>query len=178
MRIRNLILAAMFAALIYIAITFFRVPNPVGGIIHFGDAFIFLAAVVLPFPYAMFAAGIGAGLSNALSGFIMWMPFTIIIKPLMTLCFTSKQTKIFVGPRNYIAPLFAGMINLVLYYLATVFLIGFGFMGDGPTGVALWLTPMGGVLGDVIQFGGSAAIFFVLAKAIDRLDLKMRLLDT
>ena len=169
-RIRNIVLTALFAAMIFTAITLVRVPNPIGGIIHFGDTFIFLAGAVLPFPYPLFAAGIGAGLANINAGLFMWAPFTVVIKPLMTLCFTARTPKILESRRNYIAPFFAGAINLVLYYLALSLLIGLGIREvdeDVTMRVAL-LIPMANVPGDLIQFAGSAVGYFALAKFIDR----------
>jgi len=161
---KRLVTTALFAALIFVAIIAIRVPNPIGGIIHFGDAFIFLAAVILPFPYALLAAAVGAGMSNLFLGIPMWAPFTILIKPLMTLCFTSRSDSILVTKRNIIAPFGAGLINLVLYYLAAVILFG------------NWLAPMAGVPGDLIQFAGSAIFYYIIAYTFDRLEIKKRLI--
>jgi len=162
MNTKRIVLTAMFAALIFTAIVVIRVPNPIGGIIHFGDTFIFLAAVMLPFPYALPAAAIGAGMANLFLGIPMWAPFTIVIKPLMTLCFTGRGGAILSQKRNMIAPFGAGLINLVLYYIAAVILF------SDP------LAPMAGVPGDLIQFAGSAVFYYIIAYTFDRLGLKER----
>jgi len=176
-RVKTLVQSALFAALIFVSITMLSIPNPLGGIIHFGDAFIFLAATMLPFPYALFTAAIGAGFANLALGGTMWIPFTIIIKPLMTLCFSNKGEIIFSSKRNYIAPVVAGLINLILYYLATVILMTLGVVAipDGGAGTAAlgpWIAPMAGVPGDMIQFAGSATFYFVIAHTFDRLKIK------
>ena len=162
MHLKRLVLTALFAALIFISIIFFHVPNGMGGVIHFGDGIIFIAAAILPFPYAIPAAAIGAGMFNLVRAPI-WFPFTIFIKPLMTLCFSSKSDTILGDKRNILAP-FAGLIiNTVLYFIANWILFDqYTAIGAGP---AL-----------LIQGGGSIVIFFIIAYAFDRVGLKARLI--
>ena len=66
---RLLTSAAMFAAMITLTTAYlFHIPiGANGGYIHFGDAFIYLAASLLPMPYACAAAAIGGGLADFLS---------------------------------------------------------------------------------------------------------------
>ena len=100
-KLRLLTLTAVFAALTYVLTAFLQVPT-VKGYVHIGDAVIFLAAAVLPTPYAAAAGAIGAGLSDALSGYFIWVPATIVIKALTTLAFTNKSEHI-VSPRHLAA---------------------------------------------------------------------------
>ena len=70
-QLRLMILTALFAAMTF-ALTFsVRIPMPSGGYIHLGDAMIYLSACILPFPYAIAAAGIGGAqisdIANALN---------------------------------------------------------------------------------------------------------------
>ena len=53
-KMKNLTLSAMFAAVIMLMILYlFHIPvGSSGGYVHFGDAFIYLAACFLPMPYA------------------------------------------------------------------------------------------------------------------------------
>ena len=161
MRIKYLTLSALFAALIFISITFFHIPNGFGGVIHFGDGIIFMAAVILPFPYAIPAAAIGAGMFN-LVRVPIWLPFTIVIKPLLTLCFTSKNDKILGETRNVMGPFVGLVLNTGLYFFANWFLF------DQYTAIAA-------APGLLIQGGGSIVIFFVLAFALDKVGFKARL---
>ena len=96
-KMKNLTLSAMFAAVIMLMILYlFHIPvGSSGGYVHFGDAFIYLAACFLPMPYACGAAAIGAGLADVLSGSAIWAIPTMIIKPLTALWFTNKQEKLF-----------------------------------------------------------------------------------
>ena len=94
-KVKTLAIAALLAAIICIATTSFHIPVGVnGGYVHVGDAFIYMAASILPLPYAMMAAAIGAGLADLPSGVAVWVIPTIIIKPILVLFFASKNEKI------------------------------------------------------------------------------------
>ena len=99
-----LTVTGLFAAIITLMTAYIcHIPYGAnGGYIHFGDALIYVAAVILPRPYAMAAAAIGGGLADLLTA-PMWAPATIIIKMLITLPFTSKNGRMLNG-RNIIAP--------------------------------------------------------------------------
>ena len=158
MKTRRLVITALFAALIFVSILFFHIPNGLGGVIHFGDALIFIAATMLPFPYAIAAAALGAGLFN-LVRVPIWLPFTIVIKPLMTLCFNSSDNKIFNSKKNIIAPFIAAAINTVLYFGANWILFD-------------WYTAIGAFLPLIIQGIGSVIFYFIIAFALDRIEAK------
>ena len=92
--VKKMVLTAFMAALITL-LTAYICHVPIGineGYIHFGDAFIYIAAAILPTPYAMAAGAIGAGLADLLTAPV-WAPATIIIKLLLVLPFTSKENK-------------------------------------------------------------------------------------
>ena len=93
---RLLTSAAMFAAMITLTTAYlFHIPiGANGGYIHFGDAFIYLAASLLPMPYACAAAAIGGGLADFLSGVPIWVIPTMIIKPLTAVWFTSHSERL------------------------------------------------------------------------------------
>ena len=171
-RVKHIVLAGLFAALIFVSILLLNFPNPAGGIIHFGDSLIFTAAVLLPFPYGLFAAAIGPGLLN-----IVRVPhfffFTILIKPIMTLCFTNKGKTILGQKRNLVAPFVAAIINIVLYFFATMILFALGVIEFD--GLGAWAAGIAGLPGDFIQGAGSIFVFFVIAGALDTLKVKERL---
>ena len=92
--VRRLALGALFAALIFCGTYFIKIPLPAGaGYIHAGDGFVFLAAVVFPAPYAIGAAAVGAGLSDIIGGYPLWLPATIGVRALAVLLFTRKNKK-------------------------------------------------------------------------------------
>jgi uncharacterized repeat protein (TIGR04002 family) len=159
--IKLLIISALFTAITAIFILFVRIPVVVsGGIIHVGDSIIYLAACILPFPYALIAAGIGGAMANVLGGHLMFAPFTMIIKALITLPYSAKSEKI-LTKRNALMVLPAGCITVAGYFVAVWVLF------DIPIAVAA-------IYGDVIQAAGSAVLFIVIAAALDKVKLKQR----
>ena len=170
---RALVLSAVFAALIFVSITLFRIPNGLGGFIHFGDSLIYVAAAMLPLPFGLLVAAIGPGLFNLFSESPFWFPFTIVIKPIMALCFTNRGGRILGSKRNIIAPFVAGVINTVLYFGANMLLFAMGILPGGHVGV--WAAGIAALPALLIQAGGSVVIFFVIAHALDRLKMKERI---
>ena len=63
-QIRRLVLTGLFAALIYLFTSIFKIPTG-QGYTHAGDGMIFLAASILPAPYAVAAGAIGGGERSA-----------------------------------------------------------------------------------------------------------------
>ena len=158
------VLTALFAALIFVVTAYlFHIPTPAtGGYIHLGDAFLYLAASILPAPYAVAAGGIGEALSDALTGSAVYALPTLVIKSAMVLCFTSSA-KTVISKRDLAASAAAGGICIGGYYLTEVVLLG-GFAA-----------PVAEIPGNLIQAAASAAIYILLGRAFDRLKLKDRL---
>ncbi len=72
-KLHLLIMSALFAAAIAVMTAYLlHIPIPTGGYIHVGDALIYLAACLLPAPYAVGAAMVGAGLADLLTA-PMWV---------------------------------------------------------------------------------------------------------
>lgn len=163
---RNLTWSAMFAAVIMLMTVYlFHIPiGSNGGYLHFGDAFIYLAACFLPMPYACAAAAIGGGLADMMSGSMIWVIPTMIIKPLTALWFTNKTEKL-ISKHNIIAVFGAGVVSNVGYYTAEALIVG------------NWVTPLATQWGNVIQSAGSGVIFVLMAAAIDKLALKKKLVN-
>ena len=67
-KLYRLVTAALFAAAIAVMTAYMlHIPIPTGGYIHIGDALIYLAACLLPAPWAMAAGAVGAGLADLLT---------------------------------------------------------------------------------------------------------------
>jgi len=160
---RHLVQSSLFTAVIFVCITFLHIPNGLGGIIHFGDGLIFLAGALLPLPYAMVAASLGAGLMNWHVG-SPFLPFTLAIKPLLTMFFTSRQPNI-LCKQNYGAPFLAATLNTGLYAIANGILFG-----GRPAAIA-------SIPALLIQGGASIAFYFILAYFLDKAQFKRRILQ-
>lgn len=158
---RTLVSAALFAGIICITIAYFlHVPvGGNGGFVHVGDAFIYLAAVLLPTPYAACAAAIGAGMADILTGSANWALATIIIKPILVLFFTNRSKKI-INTRNIFAAIIAGIVGTALYMIAEGIMYG--------SFVSAFVLSLGGL----VQPLGSFIVFVVIGLVFDKLKIK------
>ena len=159
--LRYLTTAGIFAALIFVTTYFLHINIPFtsGGYIHPGDTLIYLAACMLPMPYAAAAASIGAALSDSLAGPI-YIPATLVIKAVLTLFFTRKS-KTFLVKRNVIGIFLAGIAGLAGYFLWESICFG--------VPAALANIPMGS-----IQPIMSGVFFVLIGFALDKTNFKKR----
>ncbi len=163
---RLTVITALFAALIFLVTAYvLHIPTPAtGGYIHLGDAFLYLAASMLPAPFAIAAGGIGEALSDLLTGGAVYALPTLIIKSAMALCFTSAGKKI-VTKRNIAAAVLAGVICITGYYLTEAVLYH------------SFVSPLAEIPANLIQASASAAVYLMIGNAFDRLDVRNRLLS-
>ena len=164
-KVRYLTIAGIMAALITIMTAYIcHIPVGVnGGYVHFGDSLIYLAAAILPKPYALAAAAIGGGMADLLTA-PMWAIATIIIKMLITIPFTNKSSKI-ITPRNVFAAILAYFISGLSYFVAEYILFG------------SWSVLLVSMAQSLIQSGGSAVFFVILGLALDKAQVKRRFLE-
>lgn len=158
----TLTLTGIFAALITIFTAYIgHVPVGInGGYIHFGDGLIYLAATILPMPYAMLAGAIGGGLADLLTA-PAWTVATVIIKSLIVIPFTNKASTI-LNKRNIAAPIISYFISATGYYIAEALLFG--------TKAAL-ITSFSG---SFVQSFGSMIFFLMLGTTLDKFGFKAR----
>ena len=161
-RIRSLCMAAVFAAIVYIA-TGFLPRVPVGnGYVHIGDAVIFVCAAIMPAGYAAPAAAIGASLADLSAGYAIYIPATFVIKALTVLAFSHGKEKM-VCRRNLLACLVATVLCVGGYYLWEIVVF------------SSLVAPLASVIGNLIQSVGSAVLYFAFAFLADRTGLSDRL---
>lgn len=80
----RLVLAALFAALVFVGTFYLHVTLPYG-YFNFGDAFLLLAAWIVGGWYGAAAGGIGAAIADLALGYTMYAPVTLVLKALMAL---------------------------------------------------------------------------------------------
>ena len=165
MKVKYMAMTGIMAAMITI-MTAYVCHVPVGmngGYIHFGDAVIYLAAVLLPKPYAIAAAANGGGLADLFTAPV-WVPATVLIKTLLVLQIETKGVKI-ITKRNVMSTIIAYFISGIGYYAAEKILFEEG---------AVFAVTMGQTL---IQSLGSAVIFILLGLAMDKAHVKNRFMS-
>lgn len=160
-KLKQLVYAAVFAAVVFVTTYFLHINTPFNnGYVHPGDAFVYLAACLLPTPYAMAAASIGAAFSDLLASPSYVIP-TLIIKAVLTLFFTSKADKILVK-RNVIGVFLAGITGLFGYFIAESIMYGMP---------AAAINALFGAFQPLV----SGIVFVLLAAAFDQSNVKKRL---
>lgn len=179
-QLRLMILTALFAAMTF-ALTFsVRIPMPSGGYIHLGDAMIYLSACILPFPYAIVAAGIGGALSDLASGYAIYIIPTLIIKALNASVFTAKKEKM-LTLRNGLCCIASGAITVAAYYVVDVLMVSLSGAADTSFlteffNAKNWIASAGASIpGNTIQAVGSAVLFLVIGFALDKVHIKQKL---
>ena len=159
--IRLMCVAGVFTALVFIVTAYLHIPTN-NGYIHVGDGIIYLAACILPHPYAMAVGACGALLADCLTGFAIWAPGSVVIKAVTALLFTNKGKKM-MSARNWLALIPAAVICAGGYYLYESFLYG------------NLIAPLAGIPASVTQSVTSSIIFVAIALTIDKLDYKSKL---
>ena len=153
----------LFAALIFISTLFLHVPVPVAsGYVHFGDAMLYICAMLLGNPYALIAGALGEGLADVAGGFAIYAPATVLIKIAIGIVFVfAKNDKKLLTVKSALFTIPAGLITVGGYFLADCLIDKTYALVDIP--------------GNVIQAVGSAVIFIVVAFAMDKTHLRDQL---
>lgn len=157
-KIKHMCFAGVLTAAVFLFTAYFHIPSHTG-YTHVGDGFIYLAACLLPLPYAVFVGAGGAALADCLTGFALWAPASVVIKTVAVLCF-SRRTRRIVSPRNLTALLPAAAICVGGYYLYEALITGNG------------IAPLAGIPGYITQSVLSSVVFVVLGAALDNLRIK------
>lgn len=144
--------AGITAAVVFALTFFLKVPS-INGYVHLGDAAVYLASVILPPPYAAIASAMGAGLADLCGGYALYLPFTVVIKAVITLTFTSGGRVL--SKRNILALAAAIVTNAAGYYLCGALICG------------NFIAPLSEILGNLAQGVCGAAVFFAAGAFLD-----------
>ena len=133
MKIRRLVLAALFAALCTVMTLVIQVPYPMQGYVNLGDCAVLLSAWVLGPLYGGAAAGIGSMLADLL-GYPLYAPGTLVVKGLMALAAGLLFRRLRRGESSHALPALlasgaAGEVMMVAGYFlyeAAPFSVGLG----------------------------------------------------
>lgn len=160
--IKQLCLSATFAAIVFVLTAYIQIPSH-AGYVHVGDSFIYLAACLLPAPYAMSVGVTGALLADCLTGYAIWAPASVVIKAVTALFFSYKTEKI-INLRNLLALLPSAAVCIGGYYLYEAFISG------------NFIAPLAGMIGSLVQSLISSILFVIVGLALDKLKIKKTLL--
>lgn len=127
---KKLVTAALFAALACVATMIIKILSPLKGYLNIGDCIVLLCGWMLSPVYGFVAAGLGSGLADLLSGYLVYAPATFIIKGLMALiaCYTFKLIHKSLGhnlPARIVSGILAEIVMVLGYYVFEGFMYGF-----------------------------------------------------
>lgn len=132
-KLRMIVQASLFAALICVATMVVHIPVPAtGGYLNLGDAFVLLSGLLLGPVYGFAAGGIGSMLADLLSGYSQYAIGTFIVKGasalIAALLWRVLKTRPGFKPgfSAFFASLIAELFMAAGYFVYEAFLLGYG----------------------------------------------------
>lgn len=128
--LRQLVLAALFAALVAVATMVINIPIvAVQGFLNVGDTMIFVAGIFMGPAVGFLAGGIGSALADILLGYAQWAPWTLMVKGVEGLVVGAIAHKHFkkhrrIGATTLVAMLAAAAWMVLGYYIAASIMLG------------------------------------------------------
>ena len=136
-KIKKLILTGLMIAIVFVSGSIIRIPT-LNGFMQPGDCMVLLSAVLLGKKYGTVAGAFGMALVDVLSGYLIWAPFTFVIKGAMAFVTALiiekyKNDKI----KTYlIAFITGGIVDVIGYFIGNAIMGGLilgasnGFLGS------------------------------------------------
>ena len=126
---KKIVISALMAALTLVATIVIKIPTPMQGYIHLGDALVLVCGWLLGPVYGFCAAAIGSAMADILSGYMIYAPATFVIKGLVALVglllyipFAKRTKSIFA---LIISAFCAELVMVGMYYIYEGILYGF-----------------------------------------------------
>jgi uncharacterized membrane protein len=139
--------AAIMAALVAATTFYFEIPIPATrGYLDFGDIMIFVSALTFGPIVGGFAGGVGSAISDAISGYAYFAPFTLLIKGAEGLIAGLISNRLS-GKRNILAVTLAGAEMVTGYFLAEFFGLSEGWAASGEVPFNILQITVGGIVG-------------------------------
>jgi len=142
----DLILSAMLIALVFVATLTLNIKLPIkanGGLVHLGTGMLFIASILFGPKKGAMAGAIGMGLFDAVSGWLLWSPITIVAR----------------GLQGYIVGKIAWSVgrkgdsltfNLFAMIVSVPFMVAVYYVGEAIL-YANWVAPLASIPGDLVQ---------------------------
>ncbi|MGI5935506.1 MAG: ECF transporter S component [Oscillospiraceae bacterium] len=155
----KLVMGALFAALTCVATIVIVIPSPTGGYVNPGDSMVLLGAFLLGPTWGAISAGLGSALADAILGYVVYAPGTLVIKGAMALLSGFLLRKMG-GSKPAVAAFLASLAGAVLmvlgYFVYSAVFLGYGWgaLADIPGNCVQ------GIFGSV----AGSALFLALSK--------------
>lgn len=127
-KVHKLVVTALLAALTTVATMIIKVPTPVtNGFVNLGDVMVLVSGWILGPAYGFFAGGVGSAMADLISGYMTYVPGTLLIKGCMSLVawvVVTKTNGSFV--MRVISGVLAEIIMVFGYFAYESTLLGYG----------------------------------------------------
>lgn len=124
----EIIQVGLMAAIVFVATSIIHFQTFMG-VMHAGDSMVFLAAILLGRKKAAIASAIGMALFDLTHGYLVWAPFTFVIKGVMAyIVGVIAYRADFKGEKfinNLIAFIIAGVFMITAYYIGGAIILSF-----------------------------------------------------
>lgn len=162
-KLKDMVISALLIALVFVATRFINIRLPIavnGGLVHLGNAMLFVAAIVFGGKKGAIAGAFGMGLFDLLSEWAIWAPATFIIRGIMGYIIgTMANSKDRNGKKilwNIVGIVLAAIWMVMGYYVAEGILYG------------NWIAPLTSIPGNITQLIIGAIIGIPLAAALKK----------
>lgn len=138
---------AVMSALAAVGTLIIQIPNGMGGYFNVGDVMIFVSALTFSPLVGGVAGGLGSALADALMGYLVFAPATLVIKGLegsLAGAITNKKSVF----RDVFAVVAAGAEMVIGYFLFELFVLQWGLslsLAEIPMNIAQ--VAVGGLVG-------------------------------
>lgn len=162
---RVLVYIGIMAAITYVATAMINLKTFMG-VVHLGDSMVLLGAILLGKKKGAISAAIGMTLFDLLSGYVMWAPFTFVIKAIMAFIVGSIAFRKDYEGKNILNNLFSFILAavwMICGYFVTGIILAKITM-ESPTIAAAVAIAAKDIIGNIGQ--GFAAIVIALPLSI------------
>ena len=130
MKTKELVLSALFIALVFLATAFLRIPSPDitgAGQVHTGTALVFVISVAFG-PKMGAISSLGMVLFNVMFGLVLWAPINAVSRPIMAFIFGGIAHMAGAGGKkiylNVIAAVVGGLWLVGTMYVGQIVMFG------------------------------------------------------
>ena len=163
----QLILTAVMIAMIFLAGNIIKVPT-FGGFVHIGDCMVLISAVILGKRRGAIASAVGMTLVDIYGGYIIWAPFTFVIKGAMAYItgtilekFKEHSVKVYL-----ISFLTSGIFMIIGYFISGAVIANF-LTGEVNGLISALAYSAKDILGNTIQVITGIIIAIPLSKVLE-----------
>ena len=159
---RDITITALLIAVVFICTSYIRVTLVPGmGLVHMGSAALFAASVLFGKHKGAIAGSVGMALFNITSEWIIWAPFTFVIRYVMGYVIGSISHLGGANGRSFWLNILAGLVA-TLWFIPSTYLAGVVIFGS-------WAAPIAAITSNLLQALLMYAVGLPIAMVLGRL---------